>query len=109
LPISEYLRHRTSGGFAQTLAVWALFPSFIDGGFVRAVWSSVTTTQEALGLAAGLDRTFISQVERSRINVSLDNIERLAQALGVQAAELLQRPGHSVPTSVKNLTSGYNP
>jgi len=33
-------------------------------------------SQEPLGFAAELDRTFISQVERSGINVSLDNIER---------------------------------
>ena len=49
-------------------------------------------SQEQLGFAAGLDRTFISQVERSRINVSLDNIEKLALALGVPAAQLLKRP-----------------
>ncbi len=49
-------------------------------------------SQEQLGFAADLDRTFISQVERARINVSLDNIERLADALGVAAHTLLQRP-----------------
>ena len=59
---------------------------------VRAHRVTLEMSQEALGFAAGLDRTFISQVERSRVNVSIDNIERLAQALGVQAVELLQRP-----------------
>lgn len=59
---------------------------------VRTHRVELRMSQEALGFAAGLDRTFISQVERSRINVSIDNIERLAQALGIHAAELLQRP-----------------
>jgi predicted transcriptional regulator len=59
---------------------------------VRARRVALGMSQEALGFAAGLDRTFISQVERSRINVSLDSIDRLAQALDIQAAELLRRP-----------------
>jgi transcriptional regulator with XRE-family HTH domain len=49
-------------------------------------------SQEQLGFVAGLDRTFVSQVERARINVSLDNIEKIALALDVPAAKLLQRP-----------------
>lgn len=49
-------------------------------------------SQEQLGFAAGLDRTFISQVERARINVSLDNIEKIAMSLDVPASELLKWP-----------------
>jgi ribosome-binding protein aMBF1 (putative translation factor) len=59
---------------------------------VRVRRVAVGMSQEALGFAAGMDRTFVSQVERSRINVSIDNIEKLAHALGVHAAELLQHP-----------------
>lgn len=62
---------------------------------VRAVRVRNSLSQEQLGFAAELDRTFISQVERARINVSLDNIERLADALGVAAHILLQRPDPS--------------
>jgi transcriptional regulator with XRE-family HTH domain len=39
-----------------------------------------------------LDRTYVSAIERSRWNVSLSNIERLAMALEVQAWSLLQPP-----------------
>ncbi|MFM0157325.1 helix-turn-helix domain-containing protein [Paraburkholderia sediminicola] len=49
-------------------------------------------SQEQLGFEAGLDRTFVSQVERARINVSLDNIEKIALALDVPAAKLLEWP-----------------
>ena len=46
-------------------------------------------SQEALGFEAGLHRTFIAHVERQARNVSLDNIEKIALALGVQVHELL--------------------
>jgi transcriptional regulator with XRE-family HTH domain len=59
---------------------------------VRACRVAAGISQEQLGFAANLDRTFISQVERARINVSIDNIEKIATALDVDAATLLQRP-----------------
>jgi len=46
-------------------------------------------TQEALAFEAGLHRTFVAHVERQVRNLSLDNIERLAKALGVETFELL--------------------
>jgi transcriptional regulator with XRE-family HTH domain len=42
-------------------------------------------SQEALADLAGLHRTYVSQVERTVTNVSLDNVHKLAQALGVDA------------------------
>jgi len=59
---------------------------------VRAARVKKGLSQEQLGFEAGLDRTFISQVERARINVSIDNIERLSGALETPADELLRRP-----------------
>lgn len=46
-------------------------------------------TQEALAFNAGLHRTFIAHVEQQARNISIDNIERLADAFGVQTHELL--------------------
>lgn len=59
---------------------------------VRAHRVEKLLSQEELGFAAGLDRTFISQVERARVNVSVDNIERLATALDVEPTRLFERP-----------------
>lgn len=46
-------------------------------------------SQEALGHAAGLDRTYISGIERGKRNVGVDNIHRLAEALNIAPHELL--------------------
>ncbi|RYH53082.1 MAG: XRE family transcriptional regulator [Alcaligenaceae bacterium] len=47
-------------------------------------------SQEALAHEAGLHRTFIAHVERENRNISLDNLEKLAVALGVHVARLLK-------------------
>ena len=46
-------------------------------------------SQEELAFEAELHRTFIAHVERRVRNISLDNIERIAKALGLQAYQLL--------------------
>lgn len=46
-------------------------------------------SQEALAEKTGLHRTYIGSVERGERNVSIDNIERIAKALDVKAADLL--------------------
>jgi transcriptional regulator with XRE-family HTH domain len=47
-------------------------------------------SQDELALEAGLHRTFVAHVERQARNISLDNIERLAVALGVPVFRLLK-------------------
>lgn len=49
-------------------------------------------SQEELARRCGLDRTYVSAVERKRWNIALSNIEKMADALGVQPYELLVPP-----------------
>jgi len=47
-------------------------------------------SQEALADLAGLHRTYVSSIERLERNVSIDNIELLAKALGLDITDLLK-------------------
>lgn len=48
-------------------------------------------SQEELAHLAGLDRTYISSLERGIYGATIDVVDRIAVALGVEAAELLAR------------------
>lgn len=47
-------------------------------------------SQEALAFECGLHRTFVAHVERQVRNIAIDNIEKLALALGIEPYELLK-------------------
>ncbi|QIN62672.1 helix-turn-helix protein [Caballeronia sp. SBC1] len=47
-------------------------------------------SQELLSVECGFHRTYVSQVERATTNITLDNLQRLAQGLGVDPSELLR-------------------
>lgn len=47
-------------------------------------------SQEKLAELAEFHRTYVSQLERQVTNISIDGLERLANAVGVDIVELLQ-------------------
>jgi transcriptional regulator with XRE-family HTH domain len=49
-------------------------------------------SQEELAHRAHLDRTYVSSLERGRYSASIDKIESLSVALGIEASELLVIP-----------------
>lgn len=59
---------------------------------LRRLRSARGLSQEALALEVGIDRTYVSAIERSKYSASMDVIDRLAQALGVNPHELLLPP-----------------
>lgn len=46
-------------------------------------------SQEVLADLAGLHRTYVGSIERAERNVSIDNLERLANALTIELVDLL--------------------
>ena len=50
---------------------------------LRRLRQKKNISQEQLAEMAGLHRTYVSSVERAGRNISLDNIDKLAQALDV--------------------------
>lgn len=55
---------------------------------LRELRLSQGLSQERLGELSGLHRTYVGSVERAERNVSIDNIEKLASALGVAVRDL---------------------
>ena len=57
---------------------------------VRRRRKELGISQEELAHRADVHRTFVSQLERGVSNISIDNISRISDALGVPAWELLR-------------------
>jgi len=72
-------RRRTTGGTARERVARHL----------RTLRAAQGLSQESLAEKADLHRTYVGSIERCERNVSLDNIENLATALGVDICELL--------------------
>ncbi len=58
---------------------------------LRAARRTAGMSQEELAHQAGLDRTYVSSLERSVYAATIDVVQRLADVLGLDAAELLKR------------------
>jgi transcriptional regulator with XRE-family HTH domain len=59
---------------------------------VRRLRKELDLSQEELGFVAKLDRTYISLVERRQRNITISVLARLAKALRVRPAELVEPP-----------------
>ena len=61
----------------------------IFAGNVRRLRTERGLSQEELAEAAGVHRTYVGMLERGEKNVTIYNIERIARALDVRPASLL--------------------
>ena len=57
------------------------------GQRIKELRKDLELSQEALGLKAEVDRTYVTDVENGRRNVSLEILERIIKALNVSFAE----------------------
>jgi transcriptional regulator with XRE-family HTH domain len=60
---------------------------------LRKLRQTAGLSQEELAHRAGIDRTYISALERGVYAASIEVVDRLARALEVDAADLLKRSG----------------
>lgn len=61
------------------------------GQALRELRAERGISQERLAELAGLDRTYVSGIERGERNASLANILRLSQALEIKVSDLMRR------------------
>lgn len=58
---------------------------------LRQLRNEAGLSQEQLARQSGIDRTYISGVERSVRNITLDSLEGLIGALGVTSEEFIRK------------------
>lgn len=61
----------------------------VFGSNVKHYRQSIGLSQEAFAEKCGLHRTYISAIECYRRSISLENIQRIADALGIEPYQLL--------------------
>ncbi len=61
----------------------------VFGTNLRKYRKALGVSQEKFAELCGLHRTYISDIERFQRNVSLENIQKIAEALGIDAYRLL--------------------
>ena len=64
---------------------------FLFGQTIRSLRQEKNISQEEFADMCGLHRTYISDVELGKRNVSLENIERMANALDITLPKLFER------------------
>ena len=65
------------------------------GNRLRELREARGLSQEALAHEAGLDRTYVSSVERGKRNISIENIERLAIALQINIEDFFNQKDYA--------------
>lgn len=75
---------------------------------VRAARREANLSQEALADLAGLHRTYISLLERSRRSPTLATLEAIARALGMTPAHFIGLISESSKVSDQDMTAARN-
>ena len=69
---------------------WVLNRRRVIGERIRAARLDANLTQEKLADLAGMDRQAVNRIEQGHASPLLDNLIRIAEALGTPLAELVR-------------------
>lgn len=61
------------------------------GKACREYREKMNISQEKFALSIGMDRTYYSSVEAGKRNVSIQNIKKIADGLGINISELMNK------------------
>lgn len=59
------------------------------GQLIRTRRTQQKITQESLALQCGIDRSYMGRIERGEVNVTVEKLYEIANALAVSAKDLL--------------------
>jgi len=78
---------------------------------LRKIRTNRGVSQEAFAVDAGVDRTYVSRVERGLENPTIGVVERFALALSVEIVEFFVPPkdGEALPSVLKKGPKGRRP
>jgi len=77
----------------------------VMGDVLRAARKERGLSQEALALEAGIERNYVSLIERGHNSPSIRMLFKLCKVLKVAPSELLQRAEESIRSAPKKRTS----
>lgn len=71
---------------------------------LRRLRSERGISQERLAADTGVDRAYMSELEREQGNATIDVLDRLAASLGIPVLEFfrLPEPGEKAPTALRS-------
>ncbi len=62
---------------------------------IRELRNGIGISQEALANKAEIDRTYVTDVENGRRNISIENLAKLVNALGIEFKDFFDAPNFS--------------
>ena len=66
---------------------------------IKSLRESRSMTQEQLGFESGLDRTYVSDLERGNRNLSYTGLTKIAKGLNISISEMLVNIDEISPTN----------
>ena len=84
----KYVDFQVAAAKARPMAVGDLQKAV--GAYLRRYRQERSLSQEAFAELLGVHRTYMGGIERGERNLTLQNIERLAEKLGVGVMEMLR-------------------